>query len=268
VRVLALPRWLEWLRGAGGQGRVLAGFRRSAYLEFARPRQAVVAVVAAELGLGPLSLVVDCLPVELLQPGTPVRLESGRLSVGPWTWAVEGACPWDPELPRVVPRAAQVRRCWDWLLDSAPQEGIAPVLCHLAHGRGPELQAWQRRALDGLRAMAAGAYAEGTALLCGLGPGLTPSGDDFLCGWMLALHLTGRPRAGLLRGVRATHRISRAYLHAAARGLASEPWHRLVAGLAGDGDPLCAAEAVRCVGNTSGSDTLAGFLLALRRLQG
>lgn len=265
MRILTYPRWFG-LQGPA-EGAVLAGFRRSAYLEFTRPRRAVVALVDPELGRGPLSLVVDAAPWEALQPGTPVHLASGRLCAAGRTWDLAGARPWDPELPRVVPAAEPVRRCCDWLVASAPADGIGPVLAHLMYGRGPALQAWQRRALEGVRAMAAGAYGAGAALLCGLGPGLTPSGDDFLCGWMLALYLADRPRADVLRRTHRTHRIARAYLRAAARGLASEAWHRLVVSLAEGADWIRAAETVRSAGETSGSDTLAGFLLALRHLR-
>ena len=43
--------------------------------------------------------------------------------------------------------------------------------------------------------------------LCGLGPGLTPAGDDWLAGWLLAQHLVARP-ARSRRPVRSRHRSS------------------------------------------------------------
>jgi hypothetical protein len=99
---------------------------------------------------------------------------------------------------------------------------------------------------------------------------LTPSGDDVLVGTLLALAASLPVDAVTIRATikaaakgRST-RISDEYLDAAARGEASEPWHQLLAVLP-DGHPSALTSAVRAVmavGETSGADTLAGFLLA------
>ena len=60
----------------------------------------------------------------------------------------------------------------------------------------------------------------------------------------------------------------RLYLEAAARGEASEAWHRLVDAVA-ENDPdriAAAARGVMAFGETSGSDMLAGFVLAAEAL--
>ncbi|MFN3285757.1 MAG: DUF2877 domain-containing protein, partial [bacterium] len=252
----------EPFRARGAQGQVLATFRRSAYVAFSGSEEAVVALVAPDLGRGPLSLPAEGVSWACLRPGDPVRLASFCLQAGEQTLDLDGAARWDPTLPRVRPDPLQVRRCCEWLVASAPPESLAALVPHLLRGRGPSLRDWHRRALEGARALSAGAYASGCELLCGLGPGLTPSGDDFLCGWMLALHLHGRPRETLLQHVRGTHRIARAYLRAAAAGFASEAWHRLAASLQG-GHWGAAAREVLSAGETSGADTLAGFLAGL-----
>jgi hypothetical protein len=67
-----------------------------------------------------------------------------------------------------------------------------------------------------------------------------------------------------------TTQISTAYLDAAARGEASEAWHRLVAAMS-TSDAMRvvgAAREVLVVGETSGSDMLGGFVLASRALLG
>ncbi|MCS7235506.1 MAG: DUF2877 domain-containing protein [Armatimonadota bacterium] len=263
MRVLAYPSWLR-PAGSSSAGRVLAAFRRSAYLEFPRT-DAVVAVVAPELGRGPLSLVVEGLPREPLGRGTPARLSAGRLQVGHLTFELDAAAPWDATLPAAAPDPTQVRRCCEWLLSCAPRDSLAALVPHLAEGRGPALEAWQQRALAGARALAAGDLASGWGLLCGLGPGLTPAGDDFLCGWMLALFVTRRPRPWMPEAARSTHRIARSYLQAACLGQASEAWHRLVIALEGPHWET-AARTVVSVGHTSGADALAGFLAGLRQL--
>ena len=63
-----------------------------------------------------------------------------------------------------------------------------------------------------------------------------------------------------------TTRISRAYLEAAAQGLAIEPWHAFVRCLGSGDDALRAtARALLRVGETSGADALTGFCWALNR---
>jgi hypothetical protein len=93
-------------------------------------------------------------------------------------------------------------------------------------------------------------------LLGGLGPGLTPSGDDALAGIFLATRLRGpeteRHLVDLATRVD-THEISRAFLTWAARGHSIEPVHRL---LAGDGS---AAADLLAVGHTSGADLALGL---------
>ncbi|MDQ1426756.1 MAG: hypothetical protein QOK39_232, partial [Acidimicrobiaceae bacterium] len=94
----------------------------------------------------------------------------------------------------------------------------------------------------------------------GLGPGLTPSGDDTLAGILLAARLR-RPEAedhlvALAKTV-ATHEISRAFLLWAARGQSIEPVHRLLAGDA------TAARDLAAFGHTSGADLALGLRYGL-----
>lgn len=117
---------------------------------------------------------------------------------------------------------------------------------------------------------------EAAGRLAGLGPGLTPSGDDVLAGAMLALTLVRSPQPTRLREVilravgERTTRVSGAYLQAASRGEAGEAWHALRDALApqtaGPGALDSAARRVMAFGETSGADMLAGFVLGLRAL--
>ena len=105
-------------------------------------------------------------------------------------------------------------------------------------------------------------------LLLGLGPGLTPSGDDLLGGLMIALTAldqTGvrdqlwdalRPELEML-----TNEISAMHLAVAADGLGSAACHEaLNAMLAGTPPDL---DAIDAIGHTSGWDMLAGMAVAL-----
>ena len=112
---------------------------------------------------------------------------------------------------------------------------------------------------------------EAEALL-GLGPGLTPAGDDFIGGAVLALHVLGR--TGLARRLgewalaesrERTGIISRAHLHAAARGMGAEPVHRALHCLLVPGAPGLDATLAdtAAIGHSSGHDTLAGAVCVL-----
>jgi hypothetical protein len=83
VRVLAYPAWLRTVPPRGISGRVLAAFRRSAYVQFGA-RGPVLALVSPELGRGPLNVLVDGLPWEGLQPGEPAFLAPTHLQVAAW----------------------------------------------------------------------------------------------------------------------------------------------------------------------------------------
>jgi hypothetical protein len=109
--------------------------------------------------------------------------------------------------------------------------------------------------------------------LVGLGPGLTPSGDDALCGALLALRAAGSARLGSLRqGVSdrldGTTSLSASLLCAAMEGYAVPCVVRLASALAaGDEDAAEAAlPEVLAIGNSSGSDVVAGLLGAFDAL--
>lgn len=115
-----------------------------------------------------------------------------------------------------------------------------------------------------------------TARLIGLGAGLTPSGDDYLVGWLAVLTQSARgcalaaviEAAILDADPTATTEVSRAYLHAAA----DHRFHEDLAAAArsclrGDVAALRAAFGrVATVGATSGTDSLAGVVDALDAL--
>ncbi|MEL6964600.1 MAG: DUF2877 domain-containing protein, partial [Pseudomonadota bacterium] len=108
--------------------------------------------------------------------------------------------------------------------------------------------------------------------LIGLGPGLTPSGDDLLVGIMIACHhlkgTTAVERLGAVVRIATdrTNLISQAHLDAAALGYAAAPLHDLLGAiLRNDGLDIAAAlDATAKIGHSSGFDALAGIVLTLR----
>jgi hypothetical protein len=132
-----------------------------------------------------------------------------------------------------------------------------------------------RAALDlgcGVQSGRLDAMRDGAARLVGLGPGLTPAGDDFLCGFVAAAHCrcAARPArsrllAHLTEAVRdllgQTTDISAAFLRGAFAGRFSRPLAALAEACAGSpGSDLDGAILrLAAIGHSSGLDAATGF---------
>jgi len=116
--------------------------------------------------------------------------------------------------------------------------------------------------------------------LAGLGPGLTPSGDDLLTGFTAAWILVGeslgvdavareRMTAAIVAGAeRGASPLGRAWLAHARRGELLEPMTGFVAALL-SAEPRDLGVAVRgalAVGSSSGTDWMVGFLLGAKAM--
>lgn len=109
--------------------------------------------------------------------------------------------------------------------------------------------------------------------LCGRGPGLTPSGDDFLAGWMAAGWLLYGPEPQFLANCqlineiasRRTHELSQCWLAYAAAGDLALPVGELLRALTTRDTPRIerAAAHVFALGATSGYDLAQGVLYGL-----
>ena len=113
----------------------------------------------------------------------------------------------------------------------------------------------------------AGAPPPPAARLVGLGPGLTPSGDDFLGGVMVALHAFDRrdvadnlAKWALALASKQTSAISFAHLACATEGLGADALHQTLAVLClpKEGDLGESLNAIDAIGHCSGWDALAG----------
>ncbi len=120
-------------------------------------------------------------------------------------------------------------------------------------------------------------HANAIQLLIGLGPGLTPSGDDLAAGYLLGLayavrgslertSLLSHLRNAVIGALQRTGDISRTYLSCAARGEPSGPVFGLASAIcsgAGASIVLESAEAAMSQGHTSGMDVVTGLLLGV-----
>lgn len=102
--------------------------------------------------------------------------------------------------------------------------------------------------------------------LLGLGIGLTPSGDDFLCGLLAALRAFGKEWAPLrqalgrriLNNLSRTNEISGEFLMCAIDGQYGEAVHLFF-----HGNPKEGVEQMKKIGHSSGLDTLCGIVHGL-----
>lgn len=280
-------------RRAGFQATVESAFAEAVNL--VTPHGAALALVSRRVGNGPLNAVVSHpQALALLSRGDIVSGDGATLSLGKgWRLALAPAVAWDPcpDYSRLAHWPQVVAHNVAWLRRrlplEAPQASLAAqplASTQGAFGSCPSVALVQARAgalTDGVRQ----GYAQGdlgkiaafAGRLAGLGPGLTPAGDDWLAGWLVGLRAAtamnnGRPPLDLDAVGRTvvgsarlrTSRLSLAFLQAAADGALAEPWHALLDALM-DTDQTslrhAAAEIMRH-GATSGSDMLAGFLAA------
>lgn len=275
-------------------GRAVAVFDRTAYVGLGGCEFLCLGV--ASVGNGPFTVLIAPTgqPLSgLVQPGDECAVGGNCVRVGAlhittagapvWasSWHTAAPRPGDPAVPEVWERLALAKRILrqegnaqslGWMLTFCSEtwsgrgavtytslglgavcRGLALLRSGLASGRG---------ALVG----------EGARALVGLGPGLTPSGDDLFAGFMvgvqLACRVLGVDVEGWQRWCGAVVRdlaprttpVSAAYLQCAARGVVSEQVDGLLSALLGRGVVADAAPGVLRLGSWSGSDLMAGLL--------
>ncbi|WP_157020325.1 oxamate carbamoyltransferase subunit AllH family protein, partial [Mesorhizobium xinjiangense] len=268
---------------SGVTGHVAAVFERSIYLNI---EKRWVCIGAEEIGRGPLN--VPC------GRGCPrdwrhLTFEGHRVSISGETVMLGGkgtiglAAPvWHPARPPVWSSAtlAGGLEALENLLPAAPPaEGLgcyarqSPLAIGLAARAAGSHISVIRDWLDQSRPTASPLLDSAVGALLGLGPGLTPSGDDFLAGLLAALRIVGRQHDSAIlwriiveRGPAATHPISLAHLTSAAEGRLAERLHHVIdAILAADISGLGAGLDALCgQGHSSPWDALAGIAVALR----
>ncbi len=259
---------------------VIARFERSACLDIGG---SLVTIADRDLYDGPLT-------IRLNRPFAALDIEKGQR----WTASparlrrqdglnidLTSAPIWRPDLPKSPPHPGRLRRGLDHLLDLLREQGLPKDgLLGLVITDRQVQNAIERAAvvpIDALRKDLSRRLANGAidpppvAGLIGLGPGLTPSGDDLLCGVLITCRHLGEIEvaASLAATVNAaattaTTPISRAHLAAAAEGYAAAPLHDLLAALVDDDRRAIGGtlDVVAGIGHSSGLDAVAGMVLA------
>ena len=250
LRVAALgARARSALARSGGRAEPLAGFEDSPYYLAAGE---VVWIGARLPALHPRAAITEASPPRgAARELAPLPEES-----------------WSPSLPRPGD-ASRLAAILEALAAEEAPRGFGALL----RGRAPEfpLDLARARAEALIEAYlhddAVAAFDASIALL-GIGPGLTPAGDDFAGGALFARRLAGAHDARwqamgerlAAEAARRTNRVSAALFSDLARGASFAPLHALADALAA-GDDAAALEAARAlarIGHSSGWDMLAG----------
>lgn len=240
---------------------------------------AIAALVSPHYGNGPFHIVAPVALLATLTRGERVSLGDGLIRLSSGILDARSAVCWSPRLPQTTstPLDSDLLRYLTLWLHDQQASALIPY-------PGQKMTVLQRRATEALGALQAGwqtrdlgLLADGARHLAGLGPGLTPAGDDLLVGWLAGIHLFGErcglgtavrrvARAVVTAATRHTTRLSAAWLRHAGSGEFAEPWHQLAIGLnTGDADDLAqAVHRILGTGATSGQDAMVGFLSAVR----
>ncbi len=266
--------------------------------------------------LSPISLLTDAAAPELaepgIRPGDPVWVTGDMLLIGSTPAGVHSSSDPDDTVrisfasasctdlslaqagslsPSGLPEADLIllRNTLRQVLSSGSSDGFAGILQDSPEISGDLIRlAVSSRLSEASRAAKAGDAGKTASILCsliGVGTGLTPSGDDYLCGVLAGLRLAGIHTAapvpgsvrtdlsaeqlspGLFSALQSTipgfldrtGEISRAFLLCALEGQFSEA----VVSLAAQPAPENVRVMFDAIGHSSGRDTLCGIWFAL-----
>lgn len=230
--------------------------------------------------LSPISLITELSEASMssldISEGAPVKITDTSLLIGSVCFLFQEARPFSSHLQKKLTpaqRSLLKKHLAVVLLSShtggfdsifhAFQEPSAPL-------PSPILEGGRQYLLQAGQALSKKDYASASVFLSrllGLGIGLTPSGDDFLCGVLAGLILSGNdssPFASLLKeeitaGLHRTNTISQAFLHCAL----NHRFSSAVLSLADPCDPASIQASFEKIGHSSGIDTLYGIFFIL-----
>ncbi|MGY1616358.1 DUF2877 domain-containing protein [Geodermatophilus sp. SYSU D00691] len=261
----------ELLRGPVRPARVLMSLPAAVYLQVQNERGGdVVGVLTSDAARLPLGCVLfrpsNGRPLVALPTGAPAEVGGGRIVVG--DLAVSAAAWWDPRPRLPHARPALLPEGVRQLRNALYGEGVphsAFTLPGLPTGPGGPLAALR----GAVRRADLDAALRTAARLIGLGPGLTPAGDDVMAGTMAGLVLLGHPAAErFAAGVYSlaagrTTELSRALLRHAAAGRVSGEYAAVLQGLVGERPLGPAIAGLLATGSTSGRAMALGLCTAI-----
>jgi len=251
------------LVASGGRLDALTGFDAAPY---ARASGEVIWIGHGDVAMHPRAVVLE----------QPARVTHGdRLDAG-------ALAPWHPLPLPAAANAGVLRAGCEALCSNLPRLGHPKGFATLLVGGAPDFPL--DRCVSRVHALACALDAGRTESVCdaalpllGLGPGLTPAGDDLVGAALFARRMMAAPPRETAEWARLATRLvdaarERSHPIAAAlfRDLATlasfAPLHRLAVGLAmqaADDEILDAARALVAIGHSSGWEMLAGFMIGV-----
>lgn len=238
-------------------------------INYADKDGALVSLVLPGVGAGPGNVIVHALP----DPVPPhVEVTEDGIAFGPHTVSRADMEAYDAHLTiQRLPTHDELDARIRPLVPMCPQQSLAFLL---DEDQEKEFETDTQKALckrtkEGVHFVVTGQYADGARILKGLGYGLTPAGDDFLCGYLYALALVDTPHATrdtLFQAARGDNLIVNHFLEAAHKGLYYEHFKDFTRTLCEGPAEDCKAAfgALLSIGATSGTDTAAGLVIGLR----
>ena len=276
---------------APDEAKIIGVFRRSLYAENTFGR--IACIGEQGIGPGPLNALCefsgDMDFTQIVEPGSPTKIRDGWMQLGSrMKIDISRPMAWEPE---PLPNGWDLEFFLDnhpvlvqWIAETGPREGLAPLIEHIVSGgeisnKGAfqtvswkgiaDFGHWLSHSLNGEKNLEFPASAR---RLVGLGPGLTPAGDDFWCGVMVALRaqgfedIFGKVSGSVLKlAEERTNKISRAHMECAAGGQGAQALHETISAMGmADGVRLRSAlHELDKIGHSSGWDSLAGVVCVL-----
>ena len=238
------------------QARIEAVFARSLYL---RAGDRFVCIGGRDIGSGPFTLTANlgAMTGLDLQPGSLAAVSERQISIDhSVVFTLDQSESWRPPAWLPCPAPARMIEVGAILAGRLVTDAPPEALARQPFGR-PRIARFEIQLSD-------------VSGLIGLGPGLTPSGDDFLVGALATLDALGEDDAHVLlaRAITdalpgATSALSAAFLRAAAGRHIGENLHRVVSSAIA-GDVAAALTAAASIGHSSGWDMLAGITSTLQ----
>ena len=246
---------------------------RQALVFVREPDGALVSVVDESKSAGPAHIVVRGLDLSSMRS---LRVAAHSVVLGRATLPIQRRSGWRVQ-PAVFNAAGLDRNLGALkkaLLAGASTRGIVFLLCESADCA--TLSTFETEVVQRLRAGVARLVAgdmRGAAEIHGVGFGLTPSGDDFLAGFLLGLYALEAAGGGCSTAKRQTihemattgNRFSASLLRNASEGRCIEPAWSLIQALFDDTETVVVHHARRLatVGASSGVDLATGVYFAL-----
>lgn len=262
------PEVNDWLSNSR-HPRILHVFDHACNLT--NERRDVLSVVSRQIGNGPFNLVIEdeVLFSDHLNAQSPVSINAGQLHFGDLAITITKADLWSPR-----PNWEMLHANKDNILNSLINYEIASG--SLSTQNPSMTRAFTNYQLPILQSLISSlgnvdlpSSLAAAQKLAGLGVGLTPTGDDFILGAVLAAWIIHPPEiarvlAGEITNTAAplTTSLSAAWLRSAGRGGAGVLWHDFFDALISE-DAVTMQESIKkimSVGHTSGEDAFAGFI--------